>query len=156
MKKHLLKVCVLCAACCGIPFLPPAAAQGHGGGGHGGGGHGGGHGGSGGRGGGGWHGGGGRGWGGDGLGWWGLGLGLGLGWEAAAPAYPYYYPYPAYDYPQAGYAPPVNAPITVDPGGPDTSQSWYYCESARDYYPRVTQCQEGWRTVPVVPPGVAR
>jgi hypothetical protein len=30
--------------------------------------------------------------------------------------------------------------------------SWYYCDSARAYYPYVQSCAEGWRTVPAAPP----
>jgi Family of unknown function (DUF6515) len=29
---------------------------------------------------------------------------------------------------------------------------WYYCESAKGYYPYVAECREGWRTVPATPP----
>jgi len=45
--------------------------------------------------------------------------------------------------PQAGAAP--NAPAQPAP-------AWYYCESAKGYYPYVPECREGWRTVPAVPP----
>ena len=30
--------------------------------------------------------------------------------------------------------------------------SWYYCESAKGYYPYVSECKEGWRPVPATPP----
>jgi hypothetical protein len=124
-----------------------------------------------GRGGGGWHGGGGRhgggGWHGDGLGWWGLGLGLGLGWEAAylANPYPYpYYPYPVYTYP---YSPavigePSSPPMPFQPMAPvnppnyAATSNWYFCESARGYYPYVTQCPEAWRLVSATPPSAVR
>jgi hypothetical protein len=135
----------------------PALGQSHGGhgGGHGaareGGGHGGGH----------------RG----GPGWWGLGLGLGLGWEGAYLAYPYSYPYLAYPYPNdyaygqdPGYVPYAPAPVAPQaaPGaqgyapGYAPAANWYYCESARSYYPYVAQCPEAWRLVPATPPGAAR
>ena len=38
-------------------------------------------------------------------------------------------------------APPAPAP-----------QSWYYCDSAKAYYPYVDSCAEGWRAVPATPP----
>ncbi|MBI3370202.1 MAG: hypothetical protein HY017_00415 [Betaproteobacteria bacterium] len=46
--------------------------------------------------------------------------------------------------PQAGPTPV--APVQSAPG------NWYYCESAKGYYPYVTECKEGWRTVPAAPP----
>jgi len=98
-------------------------------------------------------------WHGSGWGWWGLGLGLGLGLEAAYQGYPYYvYPY----YP---YAPPAviidqpaplllpEGPTVVVPPSPPATANWYYCDSAKRYYPYVTQCPEPWRLVPAVPPG---
>ena len=54
--------------------------------------------------------------------------------EAAAPA-----PAPG---PQAA------APQTAAP----QSANWYYCESAKAYYPYVAECKEGWRQVPATPP----
>lgn len=148
MKSNLLKGIVVAGlVVIGTGLCLPAAAQSRGGGG--GGGHPGGGGGhfDGGHGGGGWHGGDGwhGGWHGGGPGWWGWGLGLGLGWDAAILADPYlYYPYPWYYYPQ-------NPPVVVAPANPPAN-NWYYCESARDYYPRVPQCPEPWRVVPAVPP----
>jgi len=151
MKINLWKFgTVVCLALLGAGLSLPATAQSHGGG------HGGGHVGAGGHGGGGWHGGG---WRGGGPGWWGLGLGLGLGWEAAYLAYPYgyYAPYPGYD---EYYVPPpaVVAPAPA-PGAPPSaasSSSWYYCDSAKSYYPYVAQCPEPWRVVPATPAGPAR
>ncbi len=93
-------------------------------------------------------------------GWgWGLGLGFGLGLLYARPYYsPYYYPYypPAYYYPQTVIVnqPPAWTPGTtvVSPG--NAAGYWYYCESARGYYPYVPQCPEPWRPVPATPPGL--
>lgn len=31
---------------------------------------------------------------------------------------------------------------------PPPQRLWYYCESYRAYYPNVSYCPEGWRTVP--------
>jgi hypothetical protein len=46
--------------------------------------------------------------------------------------------------PQAGAAPGASSQIA--------STSWYYCASAKGYYPYVPTCKEGWRTVPAAPP----
>jgi hypothetical protein len=84
--------------------------------------------------------------------WWGVGLGLGLGWELSPFDDPYY-PYPGYAYPP----PPaiVEQPAAPIDAGPPTPQqsNWYYCDSAKAYYPYVKECPEGWRTVPAAPPG---
>jgi hypothetical protein len=95
----------------------------------------------------GYHGGGGR-WhgatgvyiGGD-LGWWGPGW-----WDTP---YPYY------------FAPPVvvqSGPteyIQQAPAAPPQQAYWYYCQSARAYYPYVKECPGGWmQVVPQpLPPG---
>ena len=105
--------------------------------------------------------------------WWGIGLGLGLGWEAARIPGPYYYPaYPVYYYPAPTYYYPANPPtviiesppVILPPGAttgaaPPAAQSppnWYYCDSAKGYYPYVRQCPEPWRMVPATPPGPIR
>lgn len=36
--------------------------------------------------------------------------------------------------------------------GNATQATWYYCDSAEAYYPYVNVCNEGWRSVPAVPP----
>ena len=46
-------------------------------------------------------------------------------------------------------APPAPAPA---PAAPTPSGTWYYCESAKGYYPYVLECKEGWRQVPATPP----
>jgi len=57
--------------------------------------------------------------------------------------YLWYYGYPYYDY--YGYSPDYG-----DYGypQPDAGQVWYYCSDPAGYYPDVTQCNTGWRTVP--------
>jgi hypothetical protein len=32
------------------------------------------------------------------------------------------------------------------------ASTWYYCESAKSYYPYVSECKEGWLSVPAIPP----
>ena len=136
-------VLALLAACASLP----AAAERGGGYGHGG---------YEGRGGGGGYGGG---W---GWGWGGIGLGLGLG--AAYLANPYVYS-PYYGYPY-GYASPATVVIDnstpVSPQGTTVapsaqgSGSWFYCDSAKGYYPYVAQCPEPWRRVSGTPPGAVQ
>jgi hypothetical protein len=49
-------------------------------------------------------------------------------------------------------APPPQAGAAPGPSSQSASGSWYYCESAKAYYPYVSACKEGWRTVPASPP----
>jgi len=86
---------------------------------------------------------------------------------------PYYYANETYyaAAPSGGYmvvAPPADAqlaPAQPAPAAPAPAPSaapqqsagtWYYCDSAKAYYPYVAQCPEGWRSVPATPPGVTR
>jgi len=66
-------------------------------------------------------------------------------------AYPYA-PYPAayrYPYPYSSpYAYAAPAAVYATASAPAPSY-WYYCESARTYYPYISTCPEGW--MPVVP-----
>jgi hypothetical protein len=81
-------------------------------------------------------------------GWWWLSGGL---W--------YYYPAPIYPYPDPYVPPPVVVapPVAVAPPQvsaappPPAPQYWYYCDSARGYYPYVPACPSGWRAVPANP-----
>ncbi|MGE8098258.1 hypothetical protein [Pseudomonas fluorescens] len=86
--------------------------------------------------------------------WWGIGLGLGLGWEGAYLRGPYYYPsYPIYYYPPPVYYYPANPPVVAAPPNTPSVPSWYYCPSAKGYYPYIRQCPEAWRLVPGTPSG---
>jgi hypothetical protein len=99
---------------------------------------------------------------------------LGIVAPALPPAYatvwaggvPYYYANDIY-YASApgGYAvvqppadpssapPPQAAAAPTQPQNPTTpAGGWYYCDSAKSYYPNVSQCPEGWRIVPATPP----
>lgn len=87
--------------------------------------------------------------------------------------YPYYYGYSPYGYSPYGYSPYVYTPPTVvvqeppvyvqqqpapaapaAPAAPPAAQAtppegyWYYCASAREYYPSVPTCSEAWIKVP--------
>lgn len=88
-----------------------------------------------------------------------------FGWWWIAAGIWYFYPAPAYPYPDP-YIPPVTiinrsppvivqqvpAPTPVQPLSPPPVQSWYYCGSAKGYYPYVPDCPEAWRSVPAQPP----
>jgi len=166
MNATLKRCSLILALWTACASLPAAADHGgfHGGGGGGGGGgysHGGGY-----EGRGGWGGGYEGGW-----GWGGLGLGLGFGAAYLANPYVYspYYGYP-YAYPYAypyGYAsptvviespaPPVSPQGTTVTAPPaQASGSWFYCDSAKGYYPYVAQCPEPWRRVSATPPGAVQ
>jgi hypothetical protein len=62
-----------------------------------------------------------------------------------APAYPYGYPDPVVVIRERSEVPEI-------PSGPPPQQYWYYCASARGYYPYVGSCPEQWRAVPATPP----
>jgi hypothetical protein len=73
-------------------------------------------------------------------------------WWIVGPTW-YFYPEPVYPYPNP-YEPPVAvivqpAPAKAPP--PPPPQNWYYCESAKGYYPYVPACPGGWRAVPATP-----
>jgi hypothetical protein len=75
--------------------------------------------------------------------YWGPYWGRPLWWD------PYWYP-PAYA------APPVivreEPPVYIQQPAPEASSYWYYCESAKAYYPYVRECPAGWlKVVPSQP-----
>jgi hypothetical protein len=87
-------------------------------------------------------------------------VGIGVGPAFWYP-YPYwYYPPPYYYYPPAYYPPapvvvqepPVYVQQQAPPAPPAPSQPadayWYYCPSAKGYYPSVPKCPEPWVKVP--------
>jgi hypothetical protein len=90
----------------------------------------------------------------------------------------YYYPVAPVPYywgppPPVIVAPPPEAPDYVEQGQPqaatgnyqgnyqqgpadspsagDNSDTWYYCDASKTYYPYVKQCSSGWRSVPAQP-----
>jgi len=85
-----------------------------------------------------------------------------LGWWWVVAGAWYFYPVPVYPYPDP-YQPPVvvvqpSAPVITQPPPapsemPAPVQYWYYCESAKAYYPYVPSCPSGWKAVPATPPG---
>ena len=65
--------------------------------------------------------------------------------------YPYY-PVPYYP-PVPAYVAPEPPAVYIEQGQEPDSQVWYYCESARAYYPYAGECPEGWqRVVPDINP----
>ena len=166
MKSIKTLVAVTVAACGMLAMADVYGARGGGGGGgggHGGGGHGGGGGYRGGHG----HGGhGGHGHGGHyhgGYYGWGWGAWYGAAWVLGAPyywGYPYYWGAPYYA--DAYYAPPqvvyrevpsdytqpVPGAIVPDERAPARGPAYMnYCPSAKAYYPKVTNCPEGWQFI---------
>ena len=77
-----------------------------------------------------------------------------LGWWWIAGGVWYFYPYPVYPYPDP-YLPPTMLAAPVAPGAEPppapAPTAWYYCASARGYYPYVPSCPEAWQ--PVAPTG---
>jgi hypothetical protein len=76
-----------------------------------------------------------------------------LGWWWLAGGVWYFYPYPIYPYPDP-FVPPVvtAAPAVVETvPPPPTPTAWYYCNSAKGYYPYVPACPEGWQAVAASP-----
>jgi hypothetical protein len=81
-----------------------------------------------------------------------------LGWWWIAAGTWYFYPQPVYPYPDP-YIPPVivvqpapSSSQTEIPAVPPPAQNWYYCEASKSYYPYVSNCPAGWKTVPATPP----
>lgn len=76
-----------------------------------------------------------------------------VGWWWIVGGVWYFYPAPVYPYPNPWEPPVVMPPVApgVAPPPPPT-QYWYYCESAKGYYPYVPSCPGGWKAVPASPP----
>jgi hypothetical protein len=76
-----------------------------------------------------------------------------LGWWWIAGGVWYFYPFPIYPYPDP-YIPPVvsAAPVPAEVlPPPPTPSAWYFCPSAKGYYPYVPSCPEGWKAVAANP-----
>ena len=95
----------------------------------------------------------------------GVGIYLGGPGPYWGPAYPrpYFYPRPYYPWPYVYPGPFYEPePVVVVPAvpqvyieqndaavesAPEAAHYWYYCRSARSYYPYVKECSEGWQKV---------
>ena len=81
-------------------------------------------------------------------------VGFGFGFPVV-PAPWYYAPPPVvYAPPPVVYAPP---PVVVSPPPQPAyvsqpTQTWYYCDNPKGYYPYVATCSGAWRQVPAQPP----
>jgi hypothetical protein len=75
-------------------------------------------------------------------------------WRPYWAYYPYYYPpyayYPYYPLPPVVVReePPVYIQQQPPPAPVQEEGYWYYCQSAKEYYPTVAQCPEPWIKVP--------
>ncbi len=93
-----------------------------------------------------------------------FGLYIGVPLAIGAASYHYgnygarYYAPPAYYYPPMAPIVVNPAPVTYIEQAPQVAASqqsngyWYYCDSARGYYPYVKDCPSGWQPVPSTPP----
>lgn len=75
-----------------------------------------------------------------------------VGWWWVVGGLWYFYPSPVYPYPNPWEPPPheyVTPPVGSPP--PPPAQHWYYCDSAKGYYPYVPTCPGGWKQVPASP-----
>jgi hypothetical protein len=73
---------------------------------------------------------------------------------AYAYPYPYWYYPPPYSYPYPSGAlqgPSVYVQQSPAASAADAQTYWYYCASARAYYPKVEKCPEAWIKVPPKP-----
>lgn len=70
-----------------------------------------------------------------------------FGWWWVGPG-DFWYWYPASVYYDYSVPPPVDY---IAPAGPAPQPTWYYCDSAKGYYPNVRSCPSGWRAVPANP-----
>jgi len=61
-------------------------------------------------------------------------------------------PGPAAQAPSLPQTPPPPPPQAAPAPGGAPSATWYYCDSAKAYYPYAAECKEGWRSVPATPP----
>lgn len=93
-----------------------------------------------------------------------------FGISFAVPVFPvthyplHYYPYPGYFQPLPLYRypapvvvtapPPVYVerdPSLTPPAAAPAQADWYYCATAKAYYPYVAECPAGWQRVPAQP-----
>jgi hypothetical protein len=78
-----------------------------------------------------------------------IGVGFGYGW---GPYWgPWYYPPPYYYYPVPVAPAQPTTYIEQGSGPADAGGWWYYCDTARGYYPYVKECPSGWQRVPAAP-----
>lgn len=74
-----------------------------------------------------------------------------LGWWWVVAGTWYFYPEPVYPYPDP-YIPPVVVTQPATQPEPPQAQFWYFCAESNAYYPYVSSCPGGWKSVPATPP----
>lgn len=73
-------------------------------------------------------------------------------WPAHSYSHSYfYYPAPVYVAPSVVHVAPPVFVQRHDMPATDQQGWWYYCASARGYYPYVKECPGGWQKVPPAP-----
>jgi len=77
-----------------------------------------------------------------------------LGWWWIVAGAWYFYPEPVYPYPDP-YIPPVVVAQPLPQPEPPPAQFWYFCTASKGYYPYVSSCPGGWKTVPATPPAAS-
>lgn len=63
---------------------------------------------------------------------------------------PVWYPPPFYYPPQVVVVPPPQPQVYIEqapPAEPSAPAYWYYCKSAKGYYPYIKECPEAWQKV---------
>lgn len=71
----------------------------------------------------------------------------------------FFFAEPFYPIPPYPYGADVERPVPPTPEPPPIltgKQEWYYCEASNQYYPYVSRCPGGWRTVPARPVDLRR
>jgi hypothetical protein len=90
------------------------------------------------------------------LGWWWIVAGMWYLYPALVHPYPDTYVPPVVVEQQPPViiqqAPPATVPSQPPAAAPRAPQYWYYCRSAKAYYPYVSSCPSGWMKVPTTPP----
>jgi hypothetical protein len=86
-----------------------------------------------------------------------VGVGFGYGGYWGPYWGPWYYPPPVY-YPAPAIVVPSQPVTYIEQGGNQASAEysgsggwWYYCDSAKSYYPYVKECPTGWQRVAPTP-----
>ena len=80
-------------------------------------------------------------------------IGVGFGYPFWGPYWgPWYPPYAYYPAPIVVRSEPVTYIEQSSPQAAEHGNWWYYCDSARGYYPYVKECPAGWQRVPPAPP----
>ena len=85
-----------------------------------------------------------------------VGVGFGFGYPYWGGPFwsPWYYPPPYYHYPAPAYYVPAQPITYIEQSSTQAAEQggwWYYCDTARGYYPYVKECPSGWQRVSPTP-----